>query len=219
MSPRATAPALLAGLGVLLAACGNAPPAPAGPGPADPVADAHPEALFQHALALAQAGDLVRAEQYLAASIDRGYPEDRAMPVLIRVCVAASRLRIALGYAEPYLERHPDAWSLRYVVATIHLGMGDGVRARHELERVVQAAPEEPDPHFLLALVLRDEAGDPAGAEQHLRRYLELAPEGHHAAEARDALSRAGVPVPAPEDPESPGGEREEVHAAQEPQS
>lgn len=180
-------------LAILLFACGHEPP-PAEVPPADPVQDVSGEDLFAQGVAMAERGDLVRAEQYLAAAMDRGYPEDRAMPLLLRVLVSASRLRVALEYAEPYLARHPEAWPLRYLVGSIHLAMGDAAGARRELERVVETAPEEPEPHYLLAVVLRDEMGDPVAAEARFRRYLELAPEGTHASEARDALRRVELP-------------------------
>lgn len=184
----------LSALPLLLLACGHEPP-PAEVPPADPVQDVSGEDLFAQGVAMAGRGDLIRAEQYLAAAMDRGHPQDQVMPVLLRVLVSASRLRVALDYAEPYLARHPEAWALRYLVGSIHLAMGDAAEARRELERVVETAPEEPDPYYLLAIVLRDEMGDPIAAEARFRRYLELAPEGTHASEARDALRRVDLPA------------------------
>lgn len=188
----------------LLIGCGHAPAEERTPPPGDPVQEVPGEQLFAQGVSLAQAGDLVRSEQYLLAALERGYPEDRLMPVLLRVLIAASRLRVALGYAEPYLARNPDAWPLRYLVATIHLGMERPELARRELERVIATAPDAPDPHFLLGIVLRDAAGDAAAAEPHFQRYLELAPEGSHANEARDALARVPVATVAGDEPSAP---------------
>lgn len=194
---------------VLAAACG-APEDPRGTPPVDPLADVEPRELFERAVRFAQSGDHVRAEQYLVTAIDRGFPEQRAMPLLVRVCLESSRLRTALGYAEPYLARNGDDWALRYVVATIHLGLRDAPRARQELERVIATAPEQAEPHYLLARVLRDELGDAAAAEPHFRRYLELAPEGRHAPDANAALAAPRAAAILGEGPAEAPGRTEE---------
>lgn len=186
---------MLLALPLAAIACGP-PPAEETTPPADPMADVPPKELFERGVALAQAGDFVRAEQYLAEARDRGHAEEQVMPVLIRVCLASSRLRAALGYAEPYLERHPDAWALRFLVASIHLGLGRPEDARAELERVVREKPRQAEPHFLLAVVLRDAFGESDSARPHFERYLELAPEGEHATEVREALRQEPVSRP-----------------------
>jgi predicted Zn-dependent protease len=173
-------------LSVALAACGGAQRQ--GAPPADPLALSSPDELFQDGLNAAERGDYVRAEQYLVASVDRGYSEAKAMPVLVKICLAASRYRSALQYALPYLERHPDQWALRYLVGTIYLGIGDSKSARQELTRVTYDAPEQGPPHYLLAVMERDQFEDPARARMHFERYLELDPNGERALEARAAL-------------------------------
>src|SRR5690606_3275268 len=141
----------------------------------DPLREVAGADLYQRGLALPEAGDYVRAEQYLTSAIARGYPEAEALPPLIQVCIASSRLRSALDHAEPYLEPHPDAWSLRYLVATIHRGLDQPAEARAALERVIADAPEQPDAHYLLGILLRDHTDDRAAAVRHLARYLVLA--------------------------------------------
>ena len=171
----------------LVAACAQAPAKPVGT-PGDAIRNVPAAELFRRGIALGRAGDLIRSEQYLAAAIDRGYPAEQALPLLLRVCVASSRLRAALGHAEPYLQTHPDAWSLRYLVASIHLGIGNIDEARSSLERVISDAPDQPDAYFLLGVVLRDGLGDRPGAARRFERYLELAPHGLHVGEAKAAL-------------------------------
>ncbi|MDH5491710.1 MAG: tetratricopeptide repeat protein [Myxococcales bacterium] len=136
---------------------------------------------------MAGRGDMVRAEQYLSAAMERGYPEDRVVPQLIRVCVASSRISAALSYAEPYLAAHPTQWRLRYLVATLHLGLRRIPEAVADLEAVIGQRPEDPTAHYTLGIILRDHIGDGHGAREHFSRYLELAPEGAHAEEARSA--------------------------------
>ena len=169
------------------AACAEAPAKPTGT-PGDAIRNVPAAELFRRGIALGRAGDLIRSEQYLAAAIDRGYPAEQALPLLLRVCVASSRLRAALSHAEPYLQRHPDAWSLRYLVASIQLGIGDMEEARSSLERVIADAPDQPDAYFLLGVVLRDGLGDRPGAASRFERYLQLAPNGAHVSEAKAAL-------------------------------
>jgi tetratricopeptide (TPR) repeat protein len=194
---------------LVCAACGHAAAGPEETAPVDPVNDVAAEELFQRGVTLAQNGDLIRGEQYIGASILRGYPEERALPVLLKVCIAASRLRIAIGYAEPYLARHPNDWSLRLVVASLYLGLDDAVKARRQLEQVLSTKPDEAEPHYLMAIVLRDEVGDPEGAAEHFQRYMALAPDGPHAEEVAHALDRIHVVLPSPI-PEQPSSEAEE---------
>ena len=187
------------------AGCGGSSPRPSGPPPGDPLVDVAGADLYEHGLALADRGDFVRAEQYLVASIERGYPEGRVMPALLRACLASSRMRAALSYAEPYLRRNPAAWSLRLLVATIYQGLGEVERARASLQKVIRDAPDQPDAYYLLGLLQRDELGDRPAAALSFARYLSLAPQGRHAEEVRDALrSLEQAPAPAAGPPPQP---------------
>jgi hypothetical protein len=159
----------------------------------DPLEDTTSAELFQAGMEMAEAGDFIRAEQYLTAARDRGYPEDELIQPLIGACVRSSRMSAALSYAEPYLEHHPEDWRLRQLVATIQMGLDSSEAARLSLEHVVRDVPEEPVPHYMLAVLARDSLRDDAIMREQFARYLELDPEGPHAAEARDAL---GVGLP-----------------------
>lgn len=200
---------LVLGLSLATIGCGAASSAPrAGQSP-DPLDTVSPEELYRRGVLLVQAGDSVRAEQYIAAAIDRGFSEDQAMPALMQACVSSSRLTAALTYAEPYLLRNPSNWPLRMLVASLHMGLAQHERAREELDRVLRDAPEEPpEAHYFLGVLLRDELEDLEGARGHFRRYLALAPEGEHRDEALAALpeEERGIPrrmerhAPAPEE-------------------
>jgi tetratricopeptide (TPR) repeat protein len=194
----------LLGLG-LCAGCGAArsdtPP------PGDALDQIEASQFFHLGNQLAEAGDSVRAEQYFSAAIERGYPEAEVIPRLMEVCIGASRLSAALGYAEPYLERHDEDWALRLLVATLQMSLNQTGAARGNLERVVVDRPDEATAHYLLGVLLRDRFDASSDANVHFTRYLELAPEGAHAREAR--LSIAGqyvspAPPPAPEAREVP---------------
>ena len=177
-------------------ACGGATPRAENQEP-DPLDTVSPEELYRRGNLLLEAGDYIRAEQYLAAAIERGYPEDRAIPLLLRACVEASRLVAALEYARPYLLRNPEQWSLRLLVASIYLGLDEHAQAQRELERILETNPDEPQPHYLLGVLHRDALTDEDRAREHFRRYLALAPDGVHREEASAALTleERGLPV------------------------
>lgn len=158
--------------------------------PGDPLAETPAATLFQRGVELRRSGDYVRAEQYLAAARDRGHDASAVVYELVGVCIDAARYRAALRYAVPHLERNPDDWALRYLVASLYLAVGETPRARDELERVVADRPDEPEPRFLLAIVWADYLQQPGAAAAHLEAYLALAPDGRHAAEARARLHR-----------------------------
>lgn len=137
---------------------------------------------------LASAGDYTRAEQYLWGALQRGGPSERILPRLLRVCISGQRYRAATEYARTYLEAHPDAWALRHLVATIYIGLGEPHSARAHLELVLVHNPRHAESEYQLGALLRDDLRDLAAADLHFRRYLELAPEGEHAAQARAGL-------------------------------
>ena len=182
------APLSLAAL-VVLGACASRQAAPTGL-TTDPMASVTPQQLYAAGMQLARAGDLVRAEQYLVASMQRGAPEGRVMPQLVSVCVQASRFRAAVGYAGPYLDAHPHDWRLRYLVGTILAGLEEHQAARRHIERVLVENESYAEAHYLLATLLRERFNDPTGADAHYRRYVEIEPAGAHAEEARAGMLR-----------------------------
>lgn len=197
-------------LALLIGACGGAPRSQGGP-PPDPLDTVSPEQLYEAGVQLGQRGDHIRAEQYIVAAIDRGFPEDRAMPALLHACVESSRMSAALSYAEPYLSRHPAQWPLRLLVASIHMGLEQNDRAQAELERVLRDAPAEQEPpeaHYFLGVLHRNRGaeGDVEIARGHFRRYLALSPDGPHRDEALGALppEESGLPqrIPSSDVPE-----------------
>jgi predicted Zn-dependent protease len=178
-----------------LSACGGAPGTQEETVVTDPLQTVSAQELYDRGIYLAGREDYVRAEQYFAASLQRGFDEQQVIPLLLAACVRSSRLSAALTYAEPYLDRHPDAWSLRLLVATIHMGLGATVAAQAELVRVTEDRPDDGTAHYMLAVIARDELGDTAAAEASFRRYLEIEPEGEHAAEAQSAVERRELEV------------------------
>lgn len=183
------------GLGVsaialLLVGCGAASePKPAAPTASGDTRDA--TAYFADGRAAAERGDAIRAEQYLSLALAQGYEPSVVIPLLLEVCIAGSHLRAALNHAEPYLRQHPDDQQLRYLIATIHLGLGQQEEARTDLEQLLRANPNYADAHFLLGVLSSD--SDEDEARTHFLRCLELAPKGEHAPEVRSRLSEMAV--------------------------
>ncbi len=187
--------ASLAAIVLWLCAAGCAARTPAPQAPTnDPMASVSGRQLYEQGIEMARSGDLVRAEQYLVASMQRGHPEPIVLRQLMNVCVQASRFRAAVAYARPYLERHPHEWALRYLVGTILAGLDENAAARREMEAVIADNATHADAHFMLATLLRERFNDPVGADVHYRRYVEIAPEGPHAEEARAGMLRQVEP-------------------------
>lgn len=149
------------------------------------------EKLLERGKAFASVGDMTRAEQYLSAALDQGADEATVLPLLLRVCIAAKRYRVAIDYATPYLHKHPGDAHLRFVVASLRAEIGDTLAARAELQRVVEETPNDAGVRFSYAVLLRDQCHDPSNADEQFREYLRLSPQGEHAEEARASLLKA----------------------------
>ena len=144
--------------------------------------------LIERAQGFAAESDYARAEQYLGLALASGANEEKIQPLLIDVCIRDRRYRAAIQYAEQHLRKHPRAFRLRFLEATLLVAIGDVAHARDELERVLSARPEYADAHYTLAVLLRDELGNHTQADRHFKEYLRLAPSGMHAEEAGESL-------------------------------
>ena len=143
-----------------------------------------PAALYAQGLDWARRGDMVRAEQYMALAVRAGYPAEHALVAIVDACLAASHVRAALNYAEPYLRRTPTAWRVRLLAAAIHAALGHDSRARDELRRVIARAPQAAEADYLLAVLLDRSFDDEGGTRAAFLAYLDRAPDGEHAPEA-----------------------------------
>ncbi|HEY5960354.1 MAG TPA: tetratricopeptide repeat protein, partial [Polyangiaceae bacterium] len=144
--------------------------------------------LMEKAEEYAAVGDHMRAEQYFSAALSRGAGEQRVLPLLVRECIADERYRSATQYLEEYLRRHPTQHNARFLLASLHLSLGQAEVAKRELMIVLRALPQHADAHYALATLLRDHSANYAGADAHFREYLALRPDGSHAEEARGSL-------------------------------
>ncbi|AKU94071.1 hypothetical protein AKJ09_00735 [Labilithrix luteola] len=146
-----------------------------------------PERLIARGRSAAMMGDFTRAEQYLTAAREVGGDESVIMPLLLRVCIAGERYRVAIDYVRHYLLYNPDDVRLRSVLGSLEWAVGEHEAALADLRGVVHRAPEEADAHFVLGRVLDDE-GRRREATNHYREYVRLKPGGPHAPEARSRV-------------------------------
>jgi Flp pilus assembly protein TadD len=175
------APALL--LAALCGGCGGAAASAEAPTQQTPSG----AESFQQGKAALLRGDHTRAEQYLKIALDQGYQTDETVLLLVHACLSGSRFRAALNYAEPHLLSHPEDKALRYLVATVHLGLGHQDEAMRDLNLLSEQAPEYADTYFLRG-VARWQQRD-VSAHLDFEHYLALAPAGRHAPEANSLLS------------------------------
>jgi tetratricopeptide (TPR) repeat protein len=174
-------------------ACMSQRQGPVGPPPVDPISSVSAGELRAKGLAFARRGDLTRAQQYLSAAQQKGYDESVIVPEIVKICVAASRLRAALAFAEPYLERYPEDAGMKYVVGTIHFALGDLQRATAHLSGALRPSAIMIDAAFSLALIAHDQ-GQPQEARLHLKRYLKVQPRGRFATRAKHLLAKLSPP-------------------------
>jgi tetratricopeptide (TPR) repeat protein len=174
---------------VSLGGCMSQRQGPIGPPPADPIATTPAAELRAKGLAHARRGDLTRAQQYLSAAQAKGYDEKVIVPELVKICIAASRLRAALAFAEPYVDKHPEDAGMNYVIGTIHLALGDLQRASTHLSGALQPSHIMIDAAYSLALIAIEE-GRTSEAREHLEHYLRIAPQGQFATRSKNLLAR-----------------------------
>jgi len=170
-----------------IAGCGAAAPKPSEPMP-DPLAGVPARVLYNRGLRHAKQGDDVRAEQYLTAALEHGAPAEKVLPALVEAAISGQRYRSALGYAEALIARGNADWTIHYLVATLRAGTGNEAGAKRILVQLLEDQPAAAAPRYLYAALLIAEGGRGREARHNLEEYLELAPEGDHAAEARRLL-------------------------------
>ncbi|MEZ4254422.1 MAG: tetratricopeptide repeat protein [Polyangiales bacterium] len=173
---------------------------------ADTLDSVDPQALYDTGMEFARFGDHIRAAQYLMLAWDRGYDPNKVVPKLIRMYTKASRFRDAIQTAERRLGQDPLDANLRLVLATLYLSVQEKRKAYAEASAAVRVLPDDPRAHYLMAILEREANTNAEAARTHYARYLELAPAGPHANEARAFVENppeeplptndGGAPVP-----------------------
>jgi tetratricopeptide (TPR) repeat protein len=147
-----------------------------------------PERIAERAESWAAAGEPGRAAQYFELAIACGAPEPKIFPRLLVMLVRDRQYQAAMVATENHVRLRPGDFPARLVMASLYASLGNFALARREYETILQREPTNPDAHYSLAVILRDEQGDALQADRHFREYLKLAPEGPHAEQARGLL-------------------------------
>ncbi|HKU36732.1 MAG TPA: tetratricopeptide repeat protein [Polyangiales bacterium] len=163
---------------LLASACAHDARPTTTPQPAVQTATPSAAALFERGSQLASQGQYPEAESALSQALSAGHPAARVLPVLLDVCRDSGRPAAGVEYAAPYLQLNPADFQLRYRVALLLLDLGAYERARSELSRVLDTAPNYAPAHYALALTLRDHFHDDAAAARHFAAYHRLQAQG-----------------------------------------
>lgn len=147
--------------------------------------------LFARGRAFAAVGDQTRAEQYLTGALDAGGDPKVILPVLLTVLIDGKRYRLAIDLIEDQLKTQPNATQLRFLVGTLHLAVGEPDLARKRLEEVLESTRPEPEAHYALGVLYRDNDNDLLRADMHFRAYIKLKPDGAHVQDARASLLKS----------------------------
>ncbi len=147
-----------------------------------------PARLQERGEAAARVGDLTRAEQYFVAARDAGGDERVLTTRLLVVCVTDGRYPAAASYGEDFLRKHPGDVEIEFALASVDIALGNLKRAGEALKRVVAARPDMADAHYALATVLLQEENGKLDADNELREYIRLRPNGQYSEAARASL-------------------------------
>jgi tetratricopeptide (TPR) repeat protein len=150
-----------------------------------------PARLLAKGDAAAVGGDMVRAEQYFVSALRAGGDERLLTTRLMLICATDGRYPVAQNYGEDYLVRHPNDTDVRYALATVYVARGELAEARAALEEVVAEHPEMAEPHYTLALVLRDEGDAALAVDAQFREYIRLEPNGKFTEAAQASLLKS----------------------------
>lgn len=151
----------------------------------DPLVTADTEFLYKRGMALRSRGEYVASDDYLKAAMAKGMPEKKVIPQLVDNAIRSNRYRMALEYLKPLLDKEPNHWHLRFLSGTLRLGLKDYDLAETELKRVIQLAPKEGEPHYVLAHLYSEQWGKSKLARKHFLEYIDLVPEGTKTVVAR----------------------------------
>ncbi|MCS6915082.1 MAG: hypothetical protein RMK29_12360 [Myxococcales bacterium] len=136
-------------------------------------------------------GDYLRARQYLAVADQLPVRDARAaFRLAVTIAVRSEQYDEAIARCRRQLE-HEESTDIRLLMASLLEATGRWSEAERERRLVLQARPQ--DLHQIIEMArFYQRSGQPDANERAAalyRRYLELAPQGDEAPQARAALS------------------------------
>lgn len=137
-----------------------------------------PEAIdLEHALALAQRGELRDVEANLFAFVENGHPESALiLEALAQGFVRSYALPKAMRCIDRWLERQPDAVQALILRGSLYRMLNRSADAQRDYEKALQADPTNDDARLALAELLLAAHQTPAAAE-HYRVLHEHQPD------------------------------------------
>lgn len=103
-----------------------------------------------------------------------------------------------------YLRVHSNSVEATYLLAWANLRRGDHTAAHRQFLRVIELAPDTAPAHLNLAILEQFHLNRPADAQQHYRRYLELAGDSELKQAIEKHLAKLTSPTPPPTPPPPP---------------
>lgn len=143
------------------------------------------ERAFERGLQFLAAGDWNRAIYHFTLAIEQDDSQINAFLQLARAYESNGDPALAVdayGYA---LRLHPGLIEPRLQSARLLIRLGGRSQAAAQLEIVLRQDPQQAEAHLLMGLLMRDQPEMLPAARRHLRKYLELSPEGEIANRVR----------------------------------
>lgn len=139
-------------------------------------AAAQPVAEFDHALAAARAGQTSEAERLSIIALERVPRHIGALDLLYQIRRAHNRMPAAEALLARIVRLDPNNLKATQTLASLLFGRGALAEAEHHARNAVRLAPNDPQSHNLMGMIMT-EANRPQIGEYHYRRVLALSAE------------------------------------------
>jgi tetratricopeptide (TPR) repeat protein len=148
------------------------------------------EAYTQMAVAHMRMGDVPRSEEALRKSIALSKDtSDEAFLLLATLLTDAQRFAEAEPMAQKAVELKGNAWQSYFELARAQYGLNNLAAAEASALAAADLRPDNPDIYLMLAN-LNGRSRDYPALLENLNKYLELAPSGPQAEQAREARDK-----------------------------
>src|SRR5262249_46328857 len=140
---------------------------------AEPAAAAEPVAEFARALSAARTGQTAEAERLSIIVLERFPRHVGALDLLYQIRRAQDRMPAAEALLARIVRLDPNNLKATQTLASLLFGRGALAEAEHHARNAVRLAPNDPQSHNLMGMIMT-EANRPQIGEYHYRRVLAL---------------------------------------------